>query len=63
MRLDPEGRRIVAQFLNGVAVAVVATMLLTPMAGGQMHVGMVLLGAVSAITLHAVAVIVAARRW
>lgn len=62
MRLDREGRRIVAQFLNGIAVAVVTTMLIAPIAGGNVNVGMVLLGAASAITLHAVALLVSAHR-
>ncbi|WP_332702632.1 hypothetical protein [Devosia sp.] len=62
MKLDREGRRIVAQFLNGVAVAVVATMFLTPIAGGKVAIGTAALGLFGALTLHAVALIVAARR-
>ena len=62
MRLDREGRRTVAQFLNGIAVAVVATMLIAPIAGGNVNVAMVLMGAASAITLHAVALLVSAER-
>ncbi|WP_127754364.1 hypothetical protein [Devosia sp. 1566] len=62
MRLDREGRRTVAQFLNGVAVAVVATMLLAPMAGGKVDIGTAVLGAMCALTLHAMALFVAARR-
>ena len=62
MRLDRESRRTVAQFLNGVAVAVVATMLLAPMAGGKVDIGTAILGALCALTLHAMALILTARR-
>lgn len=62
MRLDREGRRTVAQFLNGVAVAVVATMLLAPMAGGKVDIGTAVLGAMFALTLHAMALILTTRR-
>lgn len=40
MRLDKEGRRTVAQFLNGLAAGMVATLVLAPLAGGTLRPGL-----------------------
>lgn len=39
MKLDREGRRTVAQFLTGLAIALLGTLVFTPMAGGPVHAG------------------------
>jgi hypothetical protein len=62
MRLDREGRRVVAQFLNGIAVALVATMVLTPIAGGKVDISTAALGSACALALHAMALVLGARR-
>ena len=62
MRLNREGRRTVAQFLNGVAVAMLVTMILAPLAGGKVDVGMATLGGACALSLHAVALFLAVRQ-
>lgn len=50
MRLDQEARRTVAQFVNSVAMAMVATMLLTPLADGKSDIGTAALGAMCALS-------------
>jgi hypothetical protein len=37
MRFDREVRRTVAQFLNGLGVALIATLVLAPVAAGAFH--------------------------
>ena len=55
MRLDREVRRTAAQFLNGLAVAVTATLLLTPAAGGATQGPLMVAAVVGAALLHVVA--------
>jgi hypothetical protein len=55
MKLDRESRRTVAQFLNGLAVAVVGTLVLAPAAGGSLQAIAVVCGLVGAALLHALA--------
>lgn len=59
MRFNRETKRTVGQFLNGVAVALIATLVLAPLAGGQLRPAVAAFAIAGAITLHAAAVIVA----
>lgn len=61
MKLDREGRRTVAQFLNSLAVAFVSALVLVPMAGGSIELDRVLTAAVTAALLHAAALMISAR--
>lgn len=55
MKLDREGRRTVAHFLNGLSVALVGTLVLTPAAGGSLQAIAVVCGLAGAALLHALA--------
>lgn len=57
MRLDREGRRTVAQFLNGVAVALLATLVLAPLASGSLHALTAVMAIACAAILHGVAIV------
>ncbi|KRA42069.1 hypothetical protein ASD80_10100 [Devosia sp. Root635] len=61
MRLNRETRRTAAQFLNGVAVSVVATLVLAPLAGGQARPVVTAIAIAGAMMLHAAAVVIGGR--
>ncbi|KQX35355.1 hypothetical protein ASD04_15055 [Devosia sp. Root436] len=62
MRLDREGRRTVAQFLNGLAVAMLATGVLAPLAGGTPQGAMTAAALIGAALLHLLALATSAGR-
>lgn len=55
MRLDREGRRTVVQFLNGLAVGTVATLVLAPLASGTLRYELVTGALVAAAVCHVLA--------
>lgn len=55
MRLDREGRRTVAQFCNSLAVGILATLVLAPLASGTFRLEMVTGAVVAAAICHVVA--------
>lgn len=55
MKLDREGRRTAAQFLNGLAVAMVASLVLAPFGSGTTRWELVLAAMVGASACHALA--------
>lgn len=55
MRLDREGRRTLAQFLNGMAVALIAALVLAPVASGTAKLELMWAGLVGASICHALA--------
>lgn len=57
MRLDRESRRTVAQFLNGLAVGTVATLVLTPLASGTLRYELVTGALVAATVCHVLALL------
>lgn len=61
MRLDREGRRTVAQFLNSLAVGIVATLILAPVAGGNFRPELAIGAAVTAAICHGLALRVGRR--
>lgn len=61
MRLDREGRRTVAQFLNSLAVALVATLVLAPLALGTLRPVYAAMATAAALLLHLIAVGTARR--
>jgi hypothetical protein len=62
MRLDREVRRTLAQFLNGLAVAVIATMVMAP-AVGEAVTGVVAVSAIiGAALLHLLALMMCSGR-
>lgn len=61
MRFNRETRRTVAQFLNGVAISLVATLVLAPMAGGQVRPAAGAFAFAGAMLLHAAAVVITGR--
>ena len=58
MKLNREGRRIVAQFLNGLGVAVLATLVLAPAAVGNLYPSSAVIAVCGAAILHATALLV-----
>jgi len=61
MRLDREGRRTVAQFLNSIAVALLSTLVLAPVAAGSFNLGGAVAGALAAALLHLAAIAISAQ--
>lgn len=61
MKLDREGKRTVAQFLNALAVALVATMVLAPLSAGTFRIASAAIAACCAAILHAAAVALGRR--
>jgi hypothetical protein len=55
MKLDREARRTMVQFLNGLAVALIAGFVLAPAATGSLEVPVAGFGLVGAVLLHAAA--------
>jgi len=55
MRLDKEGRRTVAQFLNSLAVGILATLILAPLASGTLRPALVSGAVVAAAICHILA--------
>ena len=58
MKLNREGRRMVAQFLNGLGVAVLATMVLAPAAAGNLYPFSAIVAVCGAAILHGGALLV-----
>lgn len=58
MKLNREGKRMVAQFLNGLGVAVVATLVLVPAAAGNLSPSSAVMAVCGAAILHATALLV-----
>jgi hypothetical protein len=61
MRLDREGKRTLAQFLNSLAVAFVSALVLVPIAGGSTEPDRVVTAVIAAALLHAAALVISAR--
>jgi hypothetical protein len=61
MKLHREGKRTVAQFLNALAVALVATMILAPLSAGTFRITSAAIVARCAAMLHAAAVALGRR--
>ena len=61
MKLDREAKRIVAQFLNALAVALLATMVLAPLAAGTLYPASAVVAVGCAAMLHAAALLIARR--
>ena len=56
MRFDREGRRTVAQFLNGLGVALITTLVLAPVAtGGLLNGTVTFVALVGAVLVHLLA--------
>ena len=62
MRTLTELRRTVAQFLNGVAVAILVAVLVVPLSAGAPFVPGMLVGVVSSLAVHGLAVIISSLR-
>lgn len=62
MRLDREGRRTMAQFLNGLAVATLSLGALAPMVAGTATVAASAVAFIIATALHATALALTQRR-
>lgn len=56
MKLNRETRRTVAQFLNGLAVTILATLVLTPLATENLQPGLSAAAVAGAAVVHALAV-------
>lgn len=52
MRLDREGRRTVAQFLNGLSVGMLATLVLAPLASGTLKPALAVAAGLGAAVCH-----------
>ena len=55
MRFDREGRRTLAQFLNSLAVGMLATLVLAPLAAGTLRPGMAMGAMLGAAICHGLA--------
>jgi len=62
MRLDREAKRILAQFLNALAVALLATLVLAPLAAGTLSMMSAMVAVGFAATLHIAALLIARQR-
>jgi hypothetical protein len=62
MRMDREGRRAIAQFLNGLAVAAVSVTILAPLASGTLTPITAFARGLTAAITHLAAVALAERR-
>lgn len=60
MRFDREGKRTVAQFLNGIAVALLTSLVLAPVAAGSARTHTVAIATLAAAVLHLVALVISA---
>lgn len=61
MRLSRDGRRTLAQFLIGLAVACFAGLVLVPLADGSLEVGRAVMGAMGAALLLTAAILISVR--
>lgn len=61
MKLDRETKRIVTQFLNALAVALLATLVLAPIASGNLNPASTVMAVGCAAVLHAAALLIARR--
>ena len=62
MRFNRETRRTVAQFLNGMAVSVVATLVLAPVATGAFNGIATVIALIGAVLVHLLALAVCTSR-
>lgn len=62
MKLDQDGRRTVAQFLNGIGVATVGALVLAPLASGTPRLELAIAGVIWTLVCHALALFLGRRR-
>lgn len=62
MRLDREAKRVLAQFLNALAVALLATLVLAPLAAGTLYMMPAMVAVGFAAILHIAALLIARQR-
>lgn len=62
MRIDREVRRTVAQFLNGLGVALIATLVLAPVATGAFNGSATVAALIGAALVHLLALAVCSDR-
>ena len=61
MKLDRDRRRTVAQFLNGLAIALSSALIVVPVVSGSFDLGRTVAGVMAASVLHAAALKLSAR--
>ncbi|MBW4656824.1 MAG: hypothetical protein KME20_27815 [Kaiparowitsia implicata GSE-PSE-MK54-09C] len=61
MRLGRNGKRTLAQFFSGVAVACFAGLVVAPFAGGSLELGQAVLGAIATALVLAAAILISTR--
>ncbi len=63
MTNEREKKRLVGQFLNGIAIAIISTVIVVPVAAGRFDAWLTLAGAVAAILVHGAALALWQLDW